>query len=414
MTGTGKPRIFYGYIIVAASFVIMAVMHGTYNTFGIFFTPLESSFGVSRAVLSGANSFAFVIMGISSVAVGILADKFGPRRVLTTCAILFGGSFLLVSQATTVWHLYLIFTLTGIGLSAPDIVPLSTAVRWFVKKRGAMSGIMKVGTGTGMTVMPLVASMLIAAIDWRNAYLILGTVVLVSVIPLTQLLRRNPREMGLLPDGEIQPATADVSFTEEGLSLREALRTRQLWMVCAYHTTTVYCGITLLTHIAPHAIDLGIPAAIAAGTVSIIGGASIAGRLIMGFAGDRIGQKRAVVICFVILIIALSLLQVARQPWMLFLFAAIYGFNHGGFFALISPLIAGLFGTRSQGTLLGIVVFCGTVGGSIGIVLTGHIFDINGSYRIAFIILLVLAVIGLVSATLLKPIDKGRTVDTGN
>ncbi|MFC1900259.1 MFS transporter [Chloroflexota bacterium] len=404
---TEKPRIFYGYIIVAACFIIMVIMHGTFNTFGIFFTSLESAFGITRAVLSGANSVAFLTMGISSIIVGILADRFGPRVVMTACAVLFGSGFILLSQAHAVWQLYLFLTLSGIGLSAPDIVPLSTVVRWFVKKRGAMSGIMKVGTGTGMTIMPIVASILIASIDWRNAYLVLGIVVLVAVIPLAQLLKRDPREMGLLPDGEQHPPDTEISFlNEEGLSLREAVKTRQFWLVCGYYFTTVYCGISLLTHIAPYAIDLGISRTVAATTVSMIGGASIAGRLIMGFMGDRIGHKRGVVVCFIILITALSLLQVATQPWILFVFAAIYGFNHGGFFALISPLIAGLFGTRSQGTLLGSIIFFGTVGGSIGMVLSGHIYDITESYRIAFIILLALAIIGLTAVSFVKPIEK--------
>ncbi|MFC2070132.1 MFS transporter [Chloroflexota bacterium] len=412
---TDKPKIFYGYIVVAACFAIMVIMHGIFNTFGIFFTSLESAFNVNRAVISGANSTAFLTMGVSSIIVGILSDKFGPRKVLTICAVLFGSGLLLLSQAKTIWQLYLFITLVGIGLSAPDIIPLSTVVRWFVKKRGAMSGIMKVGTGTGMMIMPIVASMLIATIDWRNAYLVLGTLVLVTVIPLAQLLRRDPREMGLLPDGEQQqPNTKIPPPVEEGLSLREALQTRQLWLVCGYYFTITFCGISILTHIAPHAMDMDITRTVAAGIVSLIGGTSIAGRLVMGFAGDRIGQKRGVVICFIILIIALSLLQVARQPWMLFLFAAIYGFNHGGFFALISPLIAGLFGTRSQGTLLGSVIFCGTVGGSTGMVLAGHIFDLTGSYQIAFIILLVLAVLGLTAVSFIKPIEKGKRIDPRN
>ncbi len=131
------------------------------------------------------------------------------------------------------------------------------------------------------------------------------------------------------------------------------------------------------------------------------------GRVVMGFAGDRIGIKRAMVVCFLILIAALFWLQVTRELWMLYLFAAAYGFNHGGFFALISPLIAGLFGTRSQGTLLGVVIFSGTIGGSIGALLTGHIFDITGSYQLAFLILLLLAIIGLILTTLIRPITEG-------
>jgi len=163
----------------------------------------------------------------------------------------------------------------------------------------------------------------------------------------------------------------------------------------------------MLVHIVPHAVDLGVSMPIAAGVAATIGGTSMLGRVVMGFVGDRIGIKRAMVVCFLILIAALFWLQVARELWMLYLFAAVYGFNHGGFFALISPLIAGLFGTRSQGTLLGIVIFSGTIGGSIGAVLTGHIFDTTGSYQLAFLILLLLAIIGLILTTLIRPITEG-------
>jgi MFS family permease len=113
------------------------------------------------------------------------------------------------------------------------------------------------------------------------------------------------------------------------------------------------------------------------------------------------------VVCFLIAVAALSWLLVAKELWMLYLFAAVYGFAHGGFYALTSPLIAGLFGTRSQGTLLGIVICCGTSGGSIGMVLAGYIFDVTKSYQLAFIILLVLAIIGLIFTTLIRPISRG-------
>ena len=129
-------------------------------------------------------------------------------------------------------------------------------------------------------------------------------------------------------------------------------------------------------------------------------------RLVMGFAGDRIGHKRAMVVCFLILVTALSWLQVARELWMLYLFAVVYGFSHGGFFALISPLVAVLFGTRSQGMLLSIVICSGTLSGSVGSVVAGYIFDTTGSYQLAFTILLVLAIIGLVLTMLIRPISK--------
>ncbi|MBA7631819.1 L-lactate transporter [subsurface metagenome] len=406
LTTPRKPRIFYGYIIVAAGFSIMMIVHGTINTFGVFFNPLLAYFDTSRAALSAASSLSFFTMGFAAILMGILSDRFGPRIVLTASVILFGVGYLLISQVSALWQMYLVFIIIGIGFSPSDVVPLSTVVRWFVTRRGAMSGIMKVGTGLGMMVIPLLAGVLINKYDWQNAYLILGTLVLLTVIPLVQLLRRDPREMGLLPDGERQPDMESTILTEQGLLLHQAIRTRQLWLVCGFYATILYAAQSITVHIVPHAVDLGISQTIAAGIFSTIGGGSIFGRLSMGFIGDKIGHKWAMTACFLILVTALSWLQVARELWMLYLFAAMYGFNHGGFFALISPLIAGLFGTRSQGTLLGIVICSGTFFGSIGPIITGIIFDVTGSYRWAFLILLLMAIIGLILTTLLKPISE--------
>ena len=406
-----KPRFFYGYVIVAACFLVMVVMHGAFNSFGVFFTPLEDEFNCTRAVLSGANSVAFIIMGVSALLLGMLSDRFGPRVILTISGILFGAGYMLMSQVSAIWQIYMFLSLAGIGLSAADIVPLATVVRWFVRKRGTLSGIMKVGTGLGMMTVPFISSLLIGAYGWSSSYLILGITVLVAVVPLAQLVRRDPREMGLLPDGDIKTPDSNISLTEEGLSFLESLKTRQLWMVCAFYMAVVYCGMTNLTHIVPYAEGLDIPRTTAATVVSTYGAVSMGGRLVMGFLGDRLGHKRTMVICLIIAVVGMAWLQAADELWKLYLFAAVYGFSHGGFFTLISPLIAGLFGTRSQGSLLGIVILSGTVGGSIGMTLSGYIFDVTGSYAIAFIILLGLVIFGLVNMLLIKPIVRGTTND---
>ncbi|HEY94452.1 MAG TPA: MFS transporter [Dehalococcoidia bacterium] len=408
---TKKPRFFYGYVVVAACFLVMVVMHGAFNSFGVFFTPLETEFNCTRAVLSGANSVAFIVMGVSAMLLGILSDRFGPRLILTLSGILFGIGYMLMSQVSTIWQIYFFLSLAGIGLSAADIVPLATVVRWFVRKRGTMSGIMKVGTGLGMMTVPFISSLLIGAYGWSNSYLFLGIAVLVAVVPLSQLVRRDPREMGLLPDGDEKPTDSYVSLDEEGLSFPEALKTRQLWMVCAFYMAVVYCGMTNLTHIVPYAEGLDIPKTTAAGLVSTYGAVSMGGRIVMGFLGDRLGHKRAIVFCLIIAVVGMAWLQAANELWMLYLFAAVYGFSHGGFFTLISPLIAGLFGTKSQGSLLGVVIFSGTLGGSIGMTLSGYIYDITRNYTIAFILMLGLVLFALVNILLIKPIVKGATND---
>jgi len=404
-----KPKIFYGYVIVAAGFFIMLIVHGVINTFGVFFNPLLAQFDTSRAALSTAYSCSFFTMGFSVIIVGILADRFGPRVILTICAIFYGVGHLLMSQANALWQLYLCFIVIGIGFSPADVVPLSIIVRWFVRRRGVMSGVMKVGTGLGIMAVPLLASVLIDNFEWRTSYIILGTLVLVAVVPLAQFLRKSPRDMDVYPDGDKRLNVNSPVFIEEGLSLRQAVRTPQLWMVCGFYISIMFCAQSILTHIVPHAMDLGIAPTVAAGIVSTIGGMSMFGRLAMGFTGDKIGHKRAMIICFTFLVIAICLLLVTRELWMFYLFAAVYGFNHGGFFALISPMVAGLFGTRSQGTMLGIIICSGTLVGSISPILTGMIFDVKGSYQLAFLIILIIAVAGLILTTLIKPIAKGGT-----
>jgi len=163
-------------------------------------------------------------------------------------------------------------------------------------------------------------------------------------------------------------------------------------------------------HIFQHAIDLGIPTAVAAGILSTIGGVSISGRFLMGWAGDKIGEKPALIICLLFLLTALAWLQIVKDLWMFYLFAILYGFAHGGFFSLTSPLIAKQFGTRSHGLLYGIVIFSSTIGGAIGPFMAGYMFDMTHSYKIVFLILAVLCIIALFLTASLKPLLRVKWV----
>ncbi|NNK85111.1 MAG: MFS transporter, partial [Desulfobacterales bacterium] len=154
--------------------------------------------------------------------------------------------------------------------------------------------------------------------------------------------------------------------------------------------------------------DLGLQPTSAAAVLSTIGGVGMLGRIVMGTANDKIGGKRSLMICLGLLISSLVLLILGSSMWVLFLFAIIYGFAHGGLFTVMSPTIAELFGTGSHGTLFGLILFSGTIGGSVGPWLTGYVFDTTGSYQIAFIILIVLATIGLGLIGYLHPLKQVR------
>jgi MFS family permease len=388
---------FYGYRIVAACFVVQGVVIGSMFAYGVFFPHFEAEFGWSRATISGASSLAFVVMGVLAIAAGKLNDTIGPRVLIAVSGLFFGVGYASLSGLQASWELFLFYgVLAGIGYSTHDVVTLSTIARWFVRRRGTMTGIAKVGTGIGQVLVPTIAAALIAALGWRSAAFIMGVVSLVLVLIAARMMRRDPHSIGQHPDGDpVVVGNAPRDLRESGMTLGEAAATRQFWILCAVQLAVFFCLLTVMIHIVPHATDRGVAPAVAATILSTIGAISIAGRLTIGTLIDRLGGRRSLAMCFAVLLASLVLLQVAEATWALFLFAAIYGFAHGGFFTVMSPAVAEYFGTGSHGVIFGIVLFSGTIGGAVGPLLAGGLFDSTGSYDTAFLILAGFSLFGL-------------------
>jgi MFS family permease len=406
-----NPRFFYGYIIVAAAFFTQVTMHGTRSSFGIFFKPILSDFGWTRALISGAFSISSILQGLSGIIMGGLNDRLGPRIVMTICGFLVGLGLLLMSQVNTSWQLYLFYAvILGIGMGGLLAPPMSTVARWFVKRRSVMMGIVAAGGGTSTLVMPLLANWLISAYGWRNAYIILGFLVLVIVILVAQFLRRDPAKMGLLPYGENQVQEQRLNLVVEGLSLKEAILTRQFWMVVTTFFSFGYCAVTIQVHLVPHATDLGISATMAASIFATSGVVMIAGSLLLGSLADRIGGRQTFILCLALMLASLLWLLIAREVWMLYFFVIVMGFAFGGATTMESPLVAELFGIRSHGLILGVCNFCLTIGSTLGPFIAGYIFDVNDSYQLAFIILVIVMAIGVILAALLRPIKQLKLV----
>ena len=142
----------------------------------------------------------------------------------------------------------------------------------------------------------------------------------------------------------------------------------------------------------------------------IIGGVNAAGRIMIGYGSDRIGIKPSLLISFILMGTALLWVMVAKEVWMLYLFAIIFGFGQGGLATLTSTVTAELFGLRSLGTIVGMVMFSFTLGGAIGPLLAGNIFDISGSYNLAFLICTIISATGIILSSILKPITGTKEV----
>jgi MFS family permease len=406
----GKYR--YGHVIAATCFVIQAVGIGTYFSYGVLFNPLIDEFGWSRAAISGAASMAFLLMGFLGIGVGRLNDRFGPRTLMTVSGVFFGLGYFLMSRLESIWQLYLFFGfIFGVGLSTVDVIAQTTIARWFSRKRGIVTGTVKVGTGAGQMTIPFLVSILVIRYGWRSSCVIVGVTVLVILVAIAQLLRRDPSQMGLSPDGNASGSTERLVSDSEGLTLRGAIHTPHFWTICAAMMAIVFCLMMVMVHIVPFAQEISVSPTRAAGVLSTIGGVSMAGRFISGLAIDRIGSKKVMVFCFILLIAVLLWLQIATELWMIYLFAVGYGLAHGGFFTSFSPLIAEFFGIKSHGALFGIAMFSGTFGGALGPVMAGYVFDVTGAYSGAIWICIVISVLGFVLISLLKPVAAAGNED---
>lgn len=375
-----------GTAIVVASFAIQGVTVGGMFAYGLLFTEFEAAFGWSRATLSGAVSATTLVMGILAAVFGRLGDRLGPRGILSFSALCYGAGYALLATVESPWQLYLYWgLLVGMGLATHDVVTLSTIARWFPERRGVMSGIVKVGTATGQLIVPLLAVTLVAAFGWRTACVVYGAVSFAILFAAAQVMRHGPG-----------PAASPAPAAAAGGGARDAFRSPQFWILCGSQFIVFVCLMTTTVHLIPFAVDIGASRGAAAGMLAAVGAVSILGRLVMGRAFDRIGGRRGMLVAYAILLASFAWLQAVSAPWMLAVFVAIYGIAHGAFFVVMSPTLAELFGTRAHGALFGVVLFFGAVGGAIGPLSAGAVFDAAGSYRIAFGALLLLAAIGMV------------------
>ena len=380
------------YIIVLGACMTQFMVIGLLISFGVFFKAFEEEFGWSRALISSFTALAMFMMGVFAIFGGRLSDRFDPRIVLCVTGTLFAFGFTMISQATEPWHMFVLFGLfIGAGLATHDVVTLSTIARWFEKRRGIMTGVVKTGTAVGQFAMPPTCAALILTLGWKDAVIVLGVIAGIWLLIAASLVKPAPK-----------PTAAESAEQASGLDFSQARRTRQFWTICAIQFLFFPTLTSVPLHLAVHGADLGMTPTLAASLLSVMGAVSAAGRLLVGTYADRIGGRNAYILCFVPLIAALILLVLVSDPRVLFAVVALYGFAHGGFFTVVSPTIAESFGTKALGSIFGPVVFCGTVGGAISPILIGYVYDVQGSYQLGFMTLACLAVVGLALALTLK------------
>jgi OFA family oxalate/formate antiporter-like MFS transporter len=401
-----KERIYYGWVVVFTFAVVGTAIWGVRFGFGVFFKSIESEFALSRAATSAIFSTQMVLGGVFTILGGWALDRYGPRRIFLLMGIFTGLSLLLTGQTNALWQLFITYSLfLAMGTSLIYVGVMSTVSRWFTRRKGLALGIASMGAGMGPLVVAPFATYLIDSFDWRMAFTILGIIAVLLVIPLSRLLRKEPGEIGLLPEGASKIESLSEKETivmPADLSLRQAFRTRSFWMVALFFFLFAVTLFLVLTHLVPHITDVGFSAVEAASVLSLAGGATLVGRLTLGTVSDHIGRKRAAILCAMLLAGAMLWLLWARELWMFYLFAVMFGLAWGGMGPSSAALIGDTFGLGQLGAILGVLDAGFNTGAALGPLIGGLIFDLRASYFLAFLLGVLVMLVATVLILLIR------------
>ncbi|MFC1943012.1 MFS transporter [Chloroflexota bacterium] len=405
MQDSNDQSIFYGWIVVATSFITMTIIYGLRFSFSVFYVAILDDFGWTRASTAGIYSLSLLVYGLSSPIAGFLLDRLGVKKTICLGSVLLSIGVGACSLANTIWHLYVLFgVVAAFGMACAGYIPNSTIItNWFVRRRATAIGIVLAGNGLGY-LMGTVAQVLISHLEWRGAYIVLAALPIAIIVPLVILFQRQrPEDMGLSPDGDLKERSTagsnplpevvgkttigDREWTSQEWTLGKAIRTYRFWLLFFASFTMFGIGLQILiTHHVAFMVDVGFSKVFAASIHGLFGILVVVGRF-GGFICDRIGREWVYTIGWVGFIIAVSLLYLVSNysyPWLLYLYAVILGLSAGIIPTAHVSTIADFFQGKNFGLINGVITLGFGMGGALGPWLGGYIFDMTQSYNLAF------------------------------
>lgn len=414
-----RYRFYYGWVVVAVSFLTLFMALGIRYSYGVFFVAIVREYGWSRGATAGAFSMAMISHALFAPVTGTLIDRYGPRKLFPLGAILLTLGLVAASRISSLWHLYLFFgVLIAMGINTLSYSPhMSIIPKWFVRKRGLASGLVLSGIGMGTMALAPLCEAVIESFGWRVAFLVLAALILFLIFPITALLhRRSPEDVGQRPEDFEGPNPAHGEcFADKSTPsrksprlwrLNEALRTGAFW-----HTTAVvFCnGVfinMLLVHQVAHVVDAGFSEMIAASALGLVGLIGSAGGILGGLLSDRIGRETAYTLGSAAALVGIFVLMLIRDntaPWMLYSFVILYGAGYGTILPVTASTTGDLFPGNSLGRILAIQSIGYGLGGALGPFLGGYFHDLTGSYVVPFVISMLTVALGIYSIWMAGP-----------
>ena len=399
----------YGWVVAAAGGIAILVAGNFQYAFGVFLKPLVNQFGWSRAAISGSVATRGLLSGVLSPFAGNLSDKHGPRKFIFAGVMLVGTGYLLASRISELWQLYLYLgILVGAGMALFYIPFVGTVTKWFGGRAALAIGVLLSGFSAAQIILPPMATSFITKYGWDTCFTILGATALGIGIIAGSFCRNPPPG---LPDAQMGSQAGSGVVGEEGIipttpsyTLSEALHTPTLWTMFMIYLNVAVCSQLIAIHIVAAAIDDGITPEAAALILTFGGITNTLGRLTIGFLSNRIGNKKALALCLAIQAPALFVLAGTHNLYIFYLISAAYTFAYAGVSPIMPTMSASLFGTKSVGSIFGVLNMGFTLGLSIGPLLGGFFYDFTGNYTIAFLFTAIATTVTFLLCLSMKPL----------
>ena len=397
---------FYGWFILAGSLVALGLTYSVMYSFSVFYVALLEEFGWGRGEAAGVYSVFTIVAGVGALGAGALCDRFGPGRVIACGGIWLATGLLICSRVSELWHLYLAFgVLAAFGVSLAGWTPCVIMVsRWFSGRLGLALGIASGGIGVGiMAVVPLV-QVLISSLGWRAAYVSLAGIVFLGLLPVGLfVLRGRPEDLGQKADGvgsrSIDPKKAgkprvkkemevvDAEWADREWTVSTAVRTMRCWLLAAVKLLGGIATQMIFVHQVVYLVEGGYDRMLAASLVGLIGLLSVAAKVLWGWSADTIGREMTYTLGCAAMVLAIALLALTRVvpfPGMVYLYAVIFAMGYGVSAPLWPVVTSDLFAGRHFGSIYGLIALFSGFGSALGAWLGGYVYDLTGSYMIAF------------------------------
>jgi len=409
--------IYYGWIIVAVALISMAFWFGIRSSFSVFYVALLEDFPWSRGETAGAQSMALITYTILAPLVGGLIDRFGPRRIIGTGILLLALGLILCSSVRSLARFYFSYgVIMAAGITSISIVSYSAIIaHWFEKKRGLASGIAVSGMGLGTFLLVPISQHFIALWGWRFAFMVLGVLVLIILLPLNIIfLRHKPQELGLRPDGlkEVEPSSArgvaeeNSNWPEIDWTIKKVLRTGRFWALILFPFLAVIGVYIVLVHHVKFLVDIGIDTMTAAFIFALAGFISMFFRIFWGWLSDHIGREKTYTIgifCICIGVSSLLLLNTQQEKLFVYSFIIFFGIGWGVTAPMFMSVAADLFKGRMFGLIYGIVEGGIGIGCAFGAWVAGYIFDKTMSYQFSFVLAIIVFILSCLFIWLAAP-----------